>query len=74
VTGGRSQNHRSTDGLQEQGKAKQELETVPKRKFDITGGSPPVPNLCRGQPEKRGVGKPREERVVGKWKRNEQTV
>ena len=71
VTGGRSQSHRSTDGLQEQ--------TGPTRtgngaqtKVWITGVRPLCLNIGRRLPEKRGVGKPRQERVVGKWMRNVQ--
>lgn len=66
VTAGRSQNHRSTDGLQERNKAKRSGNGCLKR------GAPLVPKLCRRQLEKCGVGKPHEGRVVGKWKRNVQ--
>ena len=66
VTGGRSQNHRSTDGLQEQSKAKRSGNRCSKR------GTPLVPKLCRRRPEKRRVGTLREERVVGKWRRKVQ--
>ena len=68
VTGGRSQNHRSTDGLQEQNRAKRSGNGCLKR------GTPLVPKLCGRQPEKCGVGKPHEERVVGKWRRKVQKV
>jgi hypothetical protein len=33
-----------------------------------------VPKPCGRLPEKRGVGKPRQERVAGKWIRKEQKV
>jgi hypothetical protein len=40
----------------------------------VLGELTQVPNLCKRQPEKCGVGKPHEGRVVGKWMRNEQKV
>ena len=72
VTGRRSQSHRSSAGLQEQARPNRSGNAVQTISLDNRGAAPFVPNPCRRQTEKCGVGKPHQPRVAGRWTRRVQ--